>query len=348
MTRSWVEVSLSRIKANAAAVRRIIGDRREIIAVVKADAYGHGAPPVAEALRACGVTSFATATLAEALELREVVLDSRILVMMGCSEGEERAFRGSSLTASVFQPGKLPTGVSVELKIDSGMGRMGIPLDKARPAIEAAGEQLVGVFSHFASAESDEEFSRRQLAAFLEQVEGVKCRRHMANSAGLRYPEALLDAVRPGLALYGIPPCPEVSGLQPALAWKTKILDVRALQPGDTVGYGRTFTVSRPSRIAVLPVGYADGYKRRLSNVGQVKIDGRLAPVVGNISMDFTTVDVTDLPDVAPGDVATLIEADLKSPISAAAMARLLGTVPYEVLTSIGARVHHVYPDELR
>jgi alanine racemase len=343
MSKSWVEISLASIRSNVAAIRRRISRKRDIIAVVKANAYGHGARRITAFLRSCGVKSFATATLEEALELREIARDARILVLMGCDAGQERAFRDNELTASVFGPGPLPKGVSVELKIDTGMGRVGIPLSQARASLKQAKGQLVGVFSHFAAAETDEEFSKQQLDLFLKHTDGVTCRRHIANSAGLRFPEAFLDAVRPGLALYGVAPCPGMSDLRPALCWKTRVLVIRDLATGHSVGYGRTFIASRPTRIAVLPVGYADGYSRRLSNASQVRIRGRLAPVVGLVSMDFTTVDVTDLPDVVAGDEATLLEADAESPISAASLARVLRTIPYEVLTSIGARVDRVY-----
>ncbi len=340
--KSWVEISLERISANVKAIRRRIGEQTDIIAVVKANAYGHGAPEVSSHLRKSGVTSFAVATLEEAMTVREVVSDAGILVLTGCEPGQEAAFRDNNLTASVFERGPAPD-VSLELKIDSGMGRLGVPHSQAPAFLDQLGERLTGVFSQFASSDNDPDFSRVQLDAFLAATKEVTCRRHIANSAALRFPAALLDAVRPGLALYGVAPCPELSDLQPALAWKTRVLSLRRMSPGETVGYGQTFKVARPSLIGVVPVGYADGYSRALSNNAQVRVRGVLAPVVGRVSMDLVSIDVTDVPGVGHGDEVTLLESDPQSPISAAGLARRLGTIPYEILTSIGARVERVY-----
>ncbi len=342
MKRSWAEVSLQRIAANVKAVRRRIGERTDIIAVVKANAYGHGDAAVSSHLHSCGVSSFAVATLEEALTIRETVPDAAILVLTGCDASQEAAFRDNRLTASVFERGPVPD-VKIEVKIDSGMGRLGIPHSLAPPFLDQLGNRVSGVFSQFASSDSDPEFSRSQLNVFLAATERAPCRRHIANSAALRYPAALLDAVRPGLALYGIAPCPEFSDLLPALAWKASVLSLRRMSPGETVGYGRTFTISRPSLIAVVPVGYADGFSRAFSNNGQVKVRGLLAPIVGRVSMDLVNVDVTDVPGVALGDEVTLLEVDPESPISAVGLANRIGTIPYEILTSIGPRVERVY-----
>ncbi|RPI27716.1 MAG: alanine racemase [Acidobacteria bacterium] len=339
---SWVEVSLRRIVNNVAAIRQRIGEKCGIIAVVKADAYGHGAGPVARCLRSSGITSFATATIEEAIEVRQAVNDSSILVLTGCDSGQEPGFRQHDLTASVFEKGRVPDA-KIELKVDSGMGRLGVALSDAPALLADLDNRLVGVYSQFASSDGDDDFTRTQLRAFLAATRLAKCRRHIANSAGLRFPDAHLDAVRPGLALYGIAPCPAVSDIQPALSWKTRVLSLRSLSPGQSVGYGRTFLVSRPSLIAVLPVGYADGYSRAFSNKGQVRIRGRLAPVVGRVSMDLISVDVTGVPGVSHGDEVTLLEADPDSPISARALARAIDTIPYEIVTSIGRRVERVY-----
>jgi len=340
--RSWVEVSLDRIAANVRSIRQRIGEQTDIIAVVKANAYGHGAAAVASHLRKCGVTSFAVATLEEGLTVRDSVQDSRILVLTGCNTGQEAVFRRHGLAASVFVRGPVPD-VMLELKIDSGIGRLGVPHSEAPALLDELGDRVTGVFSHFASSETDTDFSQAQLEAFLSATKGVKCRRHIANSAGLRFPAAHLDAVRPGLAIYGIAPCPQVSDLLPILTWKAHLLSLRRMLPGETVGYGRTFEIRRPSLIGVLPVGYADGYSRAFSNNGEVRIRGMLAPVVGRISMDLMSVDLTDVPGVAHGDEATILEADPDSPISAPGLAKRIGTIPYEVLTSIGSRVERVY-----
>lgn len=340
--RSWAEISLERIAANVKAVRRRIGQQTDIIAVVKANAYGHGTSGCAAHLRRCGVTSFAVATLDEALVVREAVKDAGILVLTGCDTGQEPLFQEHRLTASVFERGQVPH-VTIELKIDSGMGRLGVPHAQAADFLEELSGRVSGVFSQFASSDSDPEFTAEQLANFLAATKRFTCRRHVANSAALRFPAAHLDAVRIGLALYGVAPCPEVSDVLPALAWKTRVLSLRAMSPGETVGYGRTFKLSRPSLVAVLPVGYADGYSRGFSNSGQVRIRGALAPLIGRVSMDLISVDVTEIPGVSVGDEVTLLEADPASPISAARLAKRLGTIPYEILTSIGSRVERVY-----
>jgi alanine racemase len=340
--RSWAEVSLERIAANMAAVRRRIDEATDIIAVVKADAYGHGVARVASHLYRSGVTSFAVATLEEALIVREAATDAGILVLTGCDSGQEAAFRENNLTASVFERGRVPD-VRIEMKIDSGMGRLGVPHSQAPVFLDQLGNRLSGVFSQFASSEADADFCRAQLDAFLAATKCVNCRRHIANSAALRFPAAHLDAVRPGLALYGIASCPGFPDLLPALVWKTRVLSLRQMWAGETVGYGRTFTITRPSLIAVLAVGYADGYSRTLSNQGQVRVRGCLAPVIGRVSMDLITVDVTDVPGVVHGDEVTLLEADPDSPISAAALAKRIGSIPYEILTLIGSRVERVY-----
>ncbi len=335
-------MSLARIAANVESVRRIIGEQTDIIAVVKANAYGHGAPQVVIRLRESGVTSFAVATLEEAMTVRAVVSDARILVLTGCDAGQERIFRDNHLTASVFERGPAPN-VKVELKIDSGMGRLGVPHAEAPDFLDELSDRLTGVFSQFASSDSDPDFSRVQLNAFLAATKRATCRRHIANSAALGYSDARLDAVRPGLALYGISTCPELSDVLPVMAWKTSLLSLRRMSPGETVGYGRTFTISRPSLIAVLPVGYADGFSRAFSNNGQVRVRGAVAPIIGRVSMDLVSVDVTDVPGVAHRDEVTLLDADANSPISAVALANRIGTIPYEILTSISARVERVY-----
>ncbi|RPJ81994.1 MAG: alanine racemase [Acidobacteria bacterium] len=342
MKRSWVEISLERLAGNAKAVRRVIGEGTDIIAVVKANAYGHGGPKVASHLHGCGVTSFAVATLEEALNIREVINNAKILVLQGCDAGQERLFIDNRLTASVFEGGRVPD-VEIELKVDSGMGRLGVSPAQAPALLHELGERVTGVFSHFASSESDAEFTRAQLDTFLAATKDVTCRRHIANSGALCFRAAHLDAVRPGLALYGISPCPGLFDVRPVLAWKVRILSLKKMSPGETVGYGRTFTVARPSLIAVLPIGYADGFSRAFSNNGQVRIRGVLAPVVGRVSMDLLSVDVTDVPDVAHGDEVTLLEGDPQSPLSAARLANRIGTIPYEILTSIGSRVERVY-----
>ena len=347
MVRSCLEVSLSRIIHNLGIIRGLMPAEVPVIAVVKADAYGHGAIPVTRALHLAGVKDFAVACLDEALEIREVLpLSSGILVFGGVEEDRSGIYRDKNITASHFDDSPLPAGINVHLKIDTGMGRLGINWDCFPGSISTQNSNVTGVYSHFSSADDSDEYTTEQLRRFRRATDGFKGIRHISNSAGLRFPEAHLDAVRPGLALYGIAPCPELSKLKPALRWKAGILAVKDLPEGSAIGYGRTFITSRRSRIGILPVGYADGYSRCLSGRGMVRLaSGDFVPVRGIVSMDLTAIDLTDHPHVGKGDMVTLLDADPESPVSACGIADKTGTIPYEVLTSIGRRVEREYVD---
>ena len=347
MNRSWVEISLRQLAENVEAIRHHTSSTR-IIAVVKANAYGHGAQAISAILHYYGIGDFAVAILDEAIELRGIVPDSKILVLGGCDEGQTERFRKHNLTATVFDRRPLPNDLRVEVKVDTGMGRLGIGWEEASRFIHEQKGPVCGVYSHFAASGHDPDFTRLQLERFLQATNRLTCPRHISDSAGLRYPEAHLDALRLGLALYGISPCPEVNYVKPILRWKTRILSLREVPKGMPVGYGRSFVTRRKSRIAVLPVGYADGYRRMFSNRGRVRVRDRLVPVVGRISMDLSTIDVTDLPKVEAGEEVVLLEDNPTSPICAAALAQTLGTIPYEVLTSIGDRVARVFVDDPR
>ncbi|MBI4444603.1 MAG: alanine racemase [Acidobacteria bacterium] len=346
MSRSWAEISLPRLTHNIENIRAHLQTSTDIIAVVKANAYGHGVAGVAHRLYRDGIRNFTVATLEEAIELRQFVPNSSILVLGGCPEGDERTFLEYDLTASVFDERVPPAPVKIEVKIDTGLNRLGIPWQEAPAFLKKIGGRVQGVFSHFAASGTNRAFSELQLQRFLEATSGAKCRRHISDSAGLRYPESHLDAVRIGLALYGIPPCPEIDYVLPVLSWKTVIFSLRDVPGGESVGYGRTFVAKRDSRVGVLPVGYADGYNRLLSNAGAVRVRSRLAPIAGRISMDLTAVDLTDIPEAEPGEEVALLENEVDSPLSAHQVARKLQTIPYEVLTSIGQRVQRVYVNE--
>jgi alanine racemase len=341
MRRSWVEISLSRLRHNVGIVSRLTGGR-PIIAVVKANAYGHGLSRMAQALWQCGVRDFAVAELEEAGEIRQLLPEAQILVLGGCEPGDESEFRALRLTAALFRD-EIPPGVEVEIELETGMGRLGVPEAALPQLARRLGPCLKGVFSTLACSDQDPEFTQAQIRRFEAATAGMAVRRHLANSAGLKYPSALLDAVRPGLALYGIGNGPELAGLQPILTWKARVLAVNRLPAGATVGYGATWVAARASRLAVIGVGYADGYSRALSGRGQVLTHCGYAPVVGRVSMDLTVVDVTELPCIHPGDEVTLLDQASDSPISALGLAGQLNTIPYEVLTAIGSRVSRVY-----
>ncbi len=342
MKRSWVEVSRIRLQENVATIRSQLPPSTRIIAVVKANAYGHGIQHVSQCLVDCEIHDFMVATLEEAVELRKYVPQGKILVLHGCLKGEEPAFREHDLTAALFDHRNPPDEVKVEVKIDTGMTRLGIPWEEAKVLVAGLTAQITGLFSHFSSSDQDPDFTQLQLKRFQEATSGLPYPRHISNSAGLQFPEAHLDAVRLGLILYGISPCPALDFVRPILQWKTRTLTIKQVPKGQPIGYSGTFVTQRDSLIGVLPVGYADGYNRLLSNRGQVKIREELVPVLGQVSMDLISVDLTDIPDPTVGEEVLLLEDEANSPISATAWATALGTSPYEVLTSIGTRVDRI------
>lgn len=348
MTRTWLEISPARIKHNLSVIKGMMAEQVSLIGVVKANAYGHGAKPFARMLYREGIERFAVASLDEALELRQVLpFPTEIFVFGGVEENRLEEYRKENLTASLYEKRSLPPGIKFHVKIDTGMGRLGFDWQEFRRVFNSPLPGMTGVFSHFSSADEDPEFTMEQLRRFRTATEGFPgLTKHIANSAGLRFPRAHLDAVRPGLALYGIAPCEGFEALLPVARWKARILSVRTFSAGSPVGYGRTYVTTRRSRIGILPVGYADGYNRLLSGKGRVGlVSGELVPVVGIISMDLTALDLTGHPKVRAGDEVTLLDADPASGISAQAIAGMTGTIPYEVMTSIGSRVTRSYVD---
>ena len=345
MRHSWVEVSLSRLQENVASIQKFLSSSTRIIAVVKANAYGHGLEPVSKSLLDCGIGDFAVATLGEAVDLRRSVSEGKVLVLQGCLEGEEEAFRKYDLTAALHDLQRVPENIKVEVKINTGMTRLGIPWTEAQNQIGELQTQVTGVYSHFASSDDDPDFTRLQLERFEEATADLPYPRHISNSAGLQFPEAHLDAVRLGLLLYGISPGTSLDWVKPILCWKTRILALQTAAMGESIGYARTFVTSRDSVIGILPVGYADGYNRLFSNRGQVRFRDQLVPVVGLVNMDLISIDLTGVPDAAVGEEVVLLENTQNSPISVTAWAKALATVPYEVLTSISDRVERVYVD---
>jgi len=371
---NWAEVSLSALRRNFCALRQFVGSDVEICAVVKADAYGHGARECARALQAEGARWFGVTSTEEGVQLRQAGISARILLMTGFWEGEERDVVHHRLTPAVWQPWHLERlqraaleanapGFPVHLKVDTGMGRLGAgweELPSLLTSLRAASYlSLEGVFTHLASAEvigaAD---TQQQLAAFertakLVEREGFAPKfYHVANSAALvSRPEARKNFVRPGISLYGyyLPfsgdAHVQAPAVEPVLSWKAQIISLRSLPPGSPLGYNGTYVTSRPSRIAVLPVGYADGLNRRLSSRGRVLVRGAYAPIVGRISMDLTLVDVTDVPGVELGDEAILIGTSEGRSITAWEHANAAHTIPYEVLCNISKRVPRVYVD---
>jgi alanine racemase len=323
--RSRFTLDLGAIRRNAARLRRA-AESSELWVVVKADGYGHGAIDVSRAALDAGATALCVATLPEALELRTALRNARILVMGPVSEQETGEARRARLEL-VAADGAVPEGLPVHLKLDTGMGRWGLS------ELPGPTRDVVGVMSHLASSESDPAFTNLQVERFREATAGLDgLTRHVANSAAtLRYAEARFDAVRCGIALYGISPFgtdPAADGLEPALRWESYVALVKQLEPGESTGYGRRFVADRPTWIGVVPVGYADGFRRDLTGT-EVLVDGVRSRVAGTISMDALAV-VVDAP-VEPGAPVTLVGDG----ILIEEHARAADTIAYEIAVGL-------------
>jgi alanine racemase len=363
------EVDVGALARNVQTLRRA-APGMALLAMVKADAYGHGATIVAPVLEALGVELFGVALVEEGMALRKAGVSSEILVLGGAYEGAWETLLEARLTPAVFREDQLEAlevaarrvGVKPQahLKIDTGMARLGALLDEVPALLSRAktlGIELNGVMSHFANADlRDGAVTQRQLEAFaqvLVQVEAAGFHprwRHLANSAAaVALPPAktggVYNLVRPGLALYGVSPAAWIvppTPLEPVLSWKTAVIHLKTVPTGTAVSYGGTWTAHRPTRIATLPVGYADGYSRRLSNRAQVLVRGQRAQVVGRVCMDLCMVDVTDVPGAALGDEVVLLGRQEGQEVGAVELAGLLETIPYEVLCGVGARVPRI------
>ncbi|MCD8139884.1 MAG: alanine racemase [Planctomycetaceae bacterium] len=364
--RTWVEIDLGAIRDNTAAYRSHIGPDRLLMPAVKADGYGHGAVRVARAALEGGADRLAVATVLEGQRLREAGIGVPIQVLGAAFPEEVATAVRYSLTLSIHDiyiaqllalaAVEAEKVVPVQFKIDTGMGRLGIlPENAAAAAREVASLpnlRFEGVFMHFADP-GDDAYSRWQIAEFekacaaLEAADVTRFLRHAANSAAtFLYPEAHYDGVRPGCGIYGYQSPAWLADdypLRPAMAWRSAVIQVKDYPPGRHLGYNRTFTTRRPTRVAVLPVGYADGFRREFSNRAEVLIRGRRAPVVGLVSMDYAMVDVTGMDDVDVGAVATLMGEDRGDRITPERVAEWGGTIPYCITTGIGSRVGRLY-----
>ena len=368
--RTWAEIDLGRLKHNYTALREQLAPGCRFVGVVKANAYGHGAVPVAQKLEEWGADYLAVACLEEAAELRQAGVRAPILILgvtLPRYAGELLAWdaaqavgdleTGRALSAAAVAAGRTLT---IHVKADTGMSRLGFLCDEAH--LDHAAEEIAalcalpglraeGIFTHFSDADGCEAYTMRQFTRFLDLLDKLSARgvtfeiRHCAASAAmLNYPCTPLDMVRPGIALYGHYPAPGMEytcPLLPVMTLKTRVAAVRDLPAGTCVSYGRTATLARDSRLAVLPVGYGDGYFRLFSNGQPVAIRGKKAPVVGRVCMDLTMVDVTDIPGVIPGDEAVLYGD--AAPVEDGA--DRAGTIQYELLCDVSPRVPRVYLD---
>lgn len=369
MRPTFAEIDLAAIAANVGLACRLAGPAVQVMAVVKADAYGHGAVPVAATALEAGATWLGVAIPEEAIPLRLAGMTCRVLVLGPISPEQAdpvAAYGLDQCVCDLAQAEALDRAarahgrkLSLHLKVDTGMGRVGLrPREVRGVAEKIAGlpsVRLAGLMTHFAESEAeDPAFAREQLARFAEVAHELRGAgiavplRHASNSGALLHlPEARLDLVRPGIMLYGYHPRgrqPAADpGLRPALRLRTGISQIQTVTRGESVSYGRTFVAPRDLRVATLPVGYADGVGRLLSNRGQVLIRGRRVALIGRVCMDMIMVDVTDLPNVRPGDEAVLIGRQGAEEISADEVAEVQGTISYEILSRIGPRVPRVY-----
>ncbi len=362
-----VEIDLGALVANYHALRALARDA-EFMAVVKADAYGHGAVEVSHALALEGCRHFGVATLGEAKELRAAGLDERIYLMGGFFAQEAPELVELDIVPFAADPAAFAVldsaasacggGFPVHLKLDTGATRLGITAADLPDAIETLKHcrhlKVEGVCTLLASAaDPTSPVTQAQLASFRQGVELLRAAGfsprylHVANSAAtVLRADAHFNMIRVGLALYGLPPVPAVVDtvkLAPVMTFKTRLLQIKRVPAGAGVSYGHTFVTSRPSVIGVLPVGYADGYRRGLQHGGEVLVRGRRAPVVGAVCMDLTMVDLTDVPEAAAGDPVVLWGGGGDDAISANDVAHLVQTISYELLCTVGRRVPRIY-----
>ena len=366
------EVDLGALEFNYRQIQKRIPEGVKLLAVVKADAYGHGAIPVSLKLEKLGVEYLGVAIPEEGVELRRGGVKAPILVLGGIFGREVDQIFRFRLTPVIFRKDSLKLlsqeaerrrrKVKVHLKVDTGMGRLGVPLSdwhdflkevKRFPKIE-----IEGILSHFSMLDAEKDLTQNQWGAFqravtIAQEMGISCQYlHMASSATLTaFPGYSAKLVRPGIMLYGSYPSPKFQSLiplKPVMTLKTRIHFLKSVPPGTRISYGGTFKTKRESLIATLPIGYADGYSHHLSNHGEVLIHGKRAPVVGKVCMDFIMVDVTDIPRVSVGDEVILMGRQGREQITAEEIAEKINSISYEVLCLIGKRVPRVYKEGKR
>jgi len=364
---TWVEVDLEAVAYNVRQIKEIVGPTVDIMAVLKADAYGHGALTVARTALNNGASLCGVASVSEAIELREGGIDAPILVLGYTPAWLAREALPHDITLTLYDTDVARTfsraatdlhrTAQVHIKVDTGMGRLGLLPDQVVPFVEEIrglpGLDLSGIFTHFSTADdADLEYTRWQLARFRRVLDrlaeiGITFRAvHCANSAAiLRLPETRFNTVRLGLAMYGLQPSPHVhlpAGFRPTLTWKTTIAQVKTLPPGSYVSYGNTYRTEREETIATIPVGYADGFRRAPTRWQAVLVRGQRAPLVGRVCMDQTMINVSHIPNVRVGDEVVLIGSQREDEITVEEVADWLGTINYEVVSEILARVPRV------
>lgn len=365
---TWVEIDLSTLKHNLFAIKELIGSQVKIIGIVKANAYGHGGLEVSRVLLNNRVEMLGIAILEEGIYLRDKGIKAPILLLGGIFEEQIDTAIQYNITPTVYDL-KLAYRVSkradyfhkianVHVYVDTGMGSIGVRYDKAVEFIKSIKSIknlfISGIYTHCScSDEKDSTYTNLQIKRFKDVLAGldeIKIHiplRHMANSAAiLGYPDVYFDMVRPGLSLYGLYPSEEVSrtiGIKPVMSFKSRVVHIKDMEQGNVVGYGRAYTITKPTRVATLPLGYNDGYSRLFSNAGKVIIRGMKVPIIGRVCMDQCFVDVTDIKEISIGDEVVLYGSQGQETISVESIARQLNTIPYEVTCSISSRVPRIY-----
>jgi alanine racemase len=366
------EIDLAALRHNYAVVRGAIKPECGVLAVVKADAYGHGFMDVAQELEKLGVTAFGVAFLAEGIQLRKSGIDRPVLILGGIYPGQEKKCVGFNLSTAVFDisqaqaldstAARLYRKARIHVKIDTGMGRLGVPWGEAGAFFQQLAGlkniELEGILSHFASADelddSGREYTAMQAGRFADAVQSAaECGfspryQHIANSAaafGFELPQCNL--VRPGIALYGSLPSKDFEGklaVKPVMSLKSRIAMLKWVEPGTNISYARRYTAGERTLVASVPVGYADGYRRSLTNRGEALVRGLRAPVVGTVCMDWIMLDVTGIEGVAVGDEVILMGSDKwGNSVRAEELAEWSQTIPYELFCGISKRVPRVY-----
>lgn len=363
LKRSWVEVDLDQIKNNIDTYKKYISKDAKIIAVVKANAYGHGAVTVSQKLQQTGVDFFAVSNLSEAIELRNAGIKGEILILgytpIQCYDALIKYDLIQALISQQYAEELCSVSkekIKAHFAIDTGMKRIGVNADEEDKCEKLIREystkfKLLGIFTHLVAADTnafeDRNFTKEQIKKFEKIADSVADLRlphiHCLNSAGGFFVETKYNSwIRLGIIMYGLKPAYSnvlPNGIKPALTWKSVVSMVKTIKKGESVGYGRTFTAKKEMKIATIPTGYADGYNRMLSNKGWVLINGRKAHIVGRICMDQFMVDVTNIPDVQVGQEVVLIGKSGDIEITADDMAHLIGTIGYEIVCNIAERV---------
>lgn len=366
---TWAEVDLGAIEYNYKQVKRLVGRDVKVMAVVKANAYGHGTVEVSRVLEGLGVDYLGVATTDEAVRLRDHDIKTPTLILGSILPAEVRPAIEKDITLTLCSDELLREigeavkdggKAKVHVKIDTGMGRIGIWHEEAlgfvKRVVEEKGIILEGIYTHFSSAGRDDFFTNYQIGAFEKLLADIERSwikipiRHAANSiATVDFKRSHLNLVRPGLIIYGMYPkhtFPKLIKLKQALSLKTRIVYIKETPAGRSISYGRTFITQRPTKIATLPIGYADGYGRNLSNRAQVLVKGEFAPVVGKVTMDQAMIDVGHIKGVKVGDEVVLLGRQGRNEIRTEKLARLAGTIAYEVVCSISNRVPRIYKNE--